>query len=371
MGAEGLFPHPVMAVEVKISLGERSYPIWVGAGAAELLPEALAGLGGVVVTDANVEAAQGGRLAGLGPEWGRIVLPPGESTKTAARWSELLERMAEARVDRKGVVVALGGGVVGDLAGFAAASYMRGIRFVQVPTSLLAMVDSSVGGKTGINLAAGKNLAGAFHQPMAVFADTGALATLPRREFAAGMAEVVKYGVALDAEFFGWIERNAQAIAGQEPAALERMVARCCEIKADVVSKDEREGGLRAVLNFGHTMGHAVEKATGYSGVLHGEGVAMGMVYALALSVALRGFPLEDARRTVALLRAFDLPVSLSAEWSWEALRAAMGVDKKSAGGRVRFVLSPGLGRSELPTAVGEAELRSAWEKGCAHVVGE
>jgi 3-dehydroquinate synthase len=361
-----------MACEVQISLGDRSYPIWVGAGVLDRLPDVLRGSRGIVVTDAHVEAAQGGAVRNcLGAEWGWVVLPPGESTKCAARWGGLLEQIAATRLDRQGVLVALGGGVVGDLAGFAAATYMRGIRFVQVPTSLLAMVDSSVGGKTGINLAAGKNLAGAFHQPMAVLADTTTLATLPAREFAAGMAEVVKYGVSLDAEFFAWLEAHVAAIRAQEPAALEYMVARCCEIKAGVVSKDEREGGLRAVLNFGHTMGHAIEKATGYAGVLHGEGVALGMVYALELSVALRGFPAADFRRTVDVLRAFGLPVAPQPGWTWEALRSAMGVDKKSAGGQVRFVLSGGLGQSELPVALPEAELRAAWERWCAHGVGK
>ncbi|NCA82444.1 MAG: 3-dehydroquinate synthase [Opitutae bacterium] len=361
-----------MACEVNIVLGERSYPIWVGAGVLDRLPAALQGLRGLVVTDAHVDAFHGARvMALLGEGWDKIVLPPGESTKSASRWAELLEQIAATRLDRNGVLVALGGGVVGDLTGFAAASYMRGIRFVQAPTSLLAMVDSSVGGKTGINLGAGKNLAGAFHQPMAVWADTDTLATLPAREFAAGMAEVVKYGVALDAEFFGWLEQNAEAIRGREPGALERLVARGCQIKADVVSKDEREGGLRAVLNFGHTMGHAIEKAAGFSGVRHGEGVAMGMVFALDLSAELRGFPAPDARRTVSLLRRFDLPVAPPPELAWDGLRSAMGVDKKAAGGQVRFVLSAQLGQSDLPVAVPEAELRAAWERWCAHVVGE
>ena len=353
-------------------LGERSYPIWVGAGVLDRLPEALQGLRGLVVTDAHVDGVLGSRVMGLlGKEWGKVVLPPGESTKSALRWAELLEQIAAARLDRNGVLAALGGGVVGDLAGFAAASYMRGIRFVQLPTSLLAMVDSSVGGKTGINLGAGKNLAGAFHQPMAVFADTDTLATLPAREFAAGMAEVVKYGVALDAEFFGWLERNAAAIRARETAALERMVSRCCRIKADVVSKDEREGGLRAVLNFGHTMGHAIEKASGFAGVLHGEGVAMGLVYALELSAELRGFPAAEVRRAIALLRTFELPVAPAPGLAWATLRSAMGVDKKAAGGRVRFVLSENLGRSDLPVAVPEAELQAAWERWCAHVIGQ
>lgn len=361
-----------MACEVNIALGERSYSIQVGAGVLDCLPAALRGLRGMVVTDAHVDAFHGARTMDLlGPGWGKIVLPPGESTKSADRWADLLERIAVAKVDRQGVLVALGGGVIGDLTGFAAASYMRGIRFVQIPTSLLAMVDSSVGGKTGINLAAGKNLAGAFHQPLAVFADTDLLATLPAREFAAGMAEVVKYGVALDAEFFGWLEQNAAAIQARKPAMLERMVARCCEIKADVVSQDERESGRRAVLNFGHTLGHAIEKATGYSGVLHGEGVALGMAYALGLSVALRGLDGAEARRAVALLKRFGLSVAPARKMSWEALRTAMDMDKKATDGRVRFVLSGRLGESDLPAAVPEPELRAAWERWCAHVVGE
>ncbi len=361
-----------MACEVNIFLGERSYPIGVGAGVLSRLPEAVRGLLGLVVTDAHVDAFHGARvMEGLGPGWGKIVLPPGESTKSATQWAQLLEQIAASRLDRRGVLVALGGGVVGDLVGFAAASYMRGIRFVQIPTSLLAMVDSSVGGKTGINLAAGKNLAGAFHQPMAVLADIDTLATLPQREFAAGMAEVIKYGVALDADFFAWLEQHVAAIQAHEPEALERMVARCCQIKADVVSKDEREGGLRALLNFGHTMGHAIEKVTGFSSVLHGEGVAMGMVMAVDLSVKLREFAESDAQRMVTLLRAFGLPVAPPKELAWSALRTAMGVDKKAAGGKVRFVLSGQLGQSDLPVAVPEAELHAAWERWCTHVIGE
>jgi len=248
---------------------------------------------------------------------------------------------------------------------------MRGIRFVQVPTSLLAMVDSSVGGKTGINLKAGKNLAGVFHQPMAVLADIDLLATLPAREFSAGMAEVIKYGVALDADFFEWLEGHASAIRAHEPAVLEHMVGRCCQIKADVVARDEREGGLRAVLNFGHTLGHAIEKTSGYAEVLHGEGVAMGMVYALELSMARCGFPVRDARRVIRLLAEMGLPVTAPSGLAWADLRAAMGIDKKSAGGQVRFVLSGGLGQSDLPVVVPETESTAAWERWCAHVIRE
>lgn len=353
-------------------MGDRSYPIWIGAGGLARLPQVTAGLRGLVVTDRNVEACHGPRVLDLlGPGWSQVVVPPGESSKSAAGWSGLLEQIAAVRLDRQGVLVALGGGVVGDLAGFAAATYMRGIRFIQVPTSLLAMVDSSVGGKTGINLAAGKNLAGAFHQPLAVIADTDTLATLPAREFAAGMAEVVKYGVALDGDFFAWLERNAEAVRAREPAALERMVARCCELKAEVVSRDEREQGLRAVLNFGHTLGHALEKIAGYAGLRHGEAVAQGMVYALELSVARRGFPAGDARRVAGLLRRFGLPAAPAAAWPWAEVRAAMGADKKAAAGQVRFVLSGKLGQADLPTAVPETEWQAAWERWCAYGSGE
>ena len=363
-----------MACEVNISLGERSYPIWIGAGVLERLPAALQGLRGLVVTDAHVVECHGDKVMGLlGPNWGKIVLPPGESSKSASRWADLLEQIAAAKLDRQGVLVALGGGVVGDLVGFAAASYMRGIRFVQIPTSLLAMVDSSVGGKTGINLAAGKNLVGAFHQPIGVFADTDVLATLPPREFAAGMAEVVKYGVALDADFFGWLEQNAAAIQAREPAALERMVTRCCELKADVVSKDEHEGGLRAVLNFGHTLGHAIEKVAGFGTVLHGEAVALGMPFALAWSIEAKGFDPKDAGRVVFLLAKFGLNISTlkPKNLDWRALRDAMSRDKKAQGGAVRFVLCDRLGHGVLPEEIPAADLDELLKGWCRDVVRE
>ena len=328
----------------------------------------------MVVTDAHVDACHGAKIMErLGAAWGKIVLPPGEGTKSAVQWADLLERLAAAKLDRQAVLAALGGGVVGDLTGFAAASYMRGIRFVQIPTSLLAMVDSSVGGKTGINLAAGKNLAGAFHQPIGVFADTDVLATLPPREFAAGMAEVVKYGVALDADFFGWLEQNAAAIQAREPAALEQMVARCCELKADVVARDEREGGLRAVLNFGHTLGHAIEKATGFGAVLHGEAVALGMPFALAWSIEAKGFDPKDAGRVVFLLAKFGLNIAAlkPKNLDWRALRDAMGRDKKAQDGAVRFVLCDRLGHCGLPEEISSADLDELLKGWCRDVVRE
>ncbi len=363
-----------MACEVKIPLGERSYSIWIGAGMLSRLPEAVGGCHGRVVTDVHVDAFYGDNVLNrLDKGWGKVVLPAGEPSKSAAHWSDLLEKLAAARLDRTSVLVALGGGVVGDLTGFAAATYMRGLRFVQVPTSLLAMVDSSVGGKTGINLRAGKNLAGAFHQPMAVLADTDVLATLPAREFAAGMAEVVKYGVALDADFFAWLEEHADAIQARDPAALERMVARCCEIKAGVVARDEREGGWRAVLNFGHTLGHALEQATGYSGLLHGEAVALGMPFALAWSIEAKGFDPKEAGRVVFLLAKFGLNIAAlkPKNLDWRALRAAMGRDKKAAAGAVRFVLCDRLGHAGLPEAIPADDLDALLKGWCQDVLGQ
>ena len=363
-----------MACEVKIDLGARSYPIWIGSGMLNRLPHAVEGRQGLLVTDAHVDACYGDRvLALLGAGWRNIVLPPGEATKSAAQWSDLLEKIAAARVNRQGALVALGGGVVGDLTGFAAATYMRGIRFIQVPTSLLAMVDSSVGGKTGINLAAGKNLAGAFHQPVAVFADTDTLATLPVREFAAGMAEVVKYGVALDAEFFGWLEQNVPAIQARTPAALEKMVRRCCELKAEVVAQDEREAGWRAVLNFGHTLGHALEQVTHYSGLLHGEAVALGIPFALPWSIETKGFSPKDAGRVVDLLHRFGLNIAQlkPTGLDWRELRAAMERDKKAAGQAVRFVLCDRLGQCELPEPIPGGNLDELLKGWCQNGVGK
>ncbi|NLD89802.1 MAG: 3-dehydroquinate synthase [Lentisphaerae bacterium] len=359
---------------VDIRLGARSYTIRVGTGMLDCLSEVLHGRRGLVVTDSNVDRLYGAPvMLRLGPEWGKVVLPAGEATKSAPHWSGLLEQMAQAGLDRQGVLVALGGGVVGDLTGFAAASYMRGIGFVQAPTTLLAMVDSSVGGKTGINLAAGKNLAGAFHQPLAVLADTNTLATLPGREFAAGMAEVVKYAVALDAEFFGWLEQNADAIQRREPAALEKMVVRCCEIKAGVVAQDEREAGRRAVLNFGHTLGHALEKATGYSGLLHGEAVALGMPFALACSIEAKGFSPKVAGRVVALLHKFGLNIARLKPpgLDWRELRAAMERDKKAAAGAIRFVLCDRLGHCGLPEVIPPEDLDALLKGWCQDVVGQ
>jgi 3-dehydroquinate synthase len=253
--------------------------------------------------------------------------------------------------------------VIGDLTGFTAASWLRGIRFVQVPTTLLAMVDSSVGGKTGINIPEGKNLVGAFHQPELVLMDLDTLKTLPPREFAAGMAEVVKTGIIWDEAFFQTLEATALRPAGffQGSEKLGEIVARCCEIKAEVVRQDEREGGIRGILNFGHTLAHAIENIAGYGKYLHGEAVAIGMVYAAHLSVALKGFSVEQSARIEKLLAGLSLPVGAPG-LAWKDIRAAMTVDKKTVGGLTKFVLIDRLGHAEFGCEVPEALLKEVWD---------
>jgi 3-dehydroquinate synthase len=256
--------------------------------------------------------------------------------------------LAEARVARDGTVIALGGGVIGDLAGFAAACWMRGVRFVQVPTTLLAMVDSAVGGKTGVNLPLGKNLVGAFHQPALVLADIATLDTLPDRELRAGCAEIVKYGAIGDAEFFAWLEANSDRILARDGVALAHAVAASVAHKARVVASDERESGERALLNFGHTFGHALEQVAGFGTLLHGEAVAIGMLQAARMSAALGLASPDDADRLAGLLRQFGLPVEAPTAQDPEALLAAMTLDKKAAGGTPRFVLWRGIGSALL-----------------------
>ncbi|MFO1490026.1 MAG: 3-dehydroquinate synthase [Kiritimatiellia bacterium] len=355
---------------VRVPLGDRAYDIHIGTG---LLP----GLGALcapvcrgraclVVTDANVgplhavACLDSLRAAGFAPVLAEV--PAGEGSKCAAQLDRLWGAASDAGLDRRSMIVALGGGVVGDLAGFLAASFLRGVTFVQVPTSLLAMVDSSVGGKTGINLPQGKNLVGAFHQPALVVADLSLLATLPRREFAAGMAEVVKYGVIRDAPFFHWLEQSFSDIQRQDVAALERVVRRSCELKAGVVGEDETETGVRAILNFGHTLGHAIEQAGGYGRWLHGEAIAMGMVYACLLSETQTGFPPDHTGRVAALLRAFDRPVG-APDLPLEALLEPMRRDKKSVDRSLRFVLASELGRVGLPRDVALDAVTEAWRR--------
>lgn len=360
-----------MAQEITVSLGDRSYPIHIGWGLLDELGEACkaAGIKGrcLIISDHNVAPLYADRVfqalekAGFDPAL--ETLPAGEGTKSHEQLIALYAKAAERRLDRKGFIVALGGGVIGDLAGFAAASWLRGIRFVQVPTTLLAMVDSSVGGKTGINIAAGKNLVGAFHQPGLVQVALETLQTLPPREFAAGMAEVVKYGVIWDAGLFQTLEESPDDFPN-----IGKIISRCCEIKAEVVRQDEREGGLRGILNFGHTLAHAIENVAGYGQFLHGEAVAIGMVYAARLSVALKGLSVEASERIEKLCVALNLPVAAPGpqglrrgRLAWSDLRHAMAVDKKTVGGLPKFVLADRIGHVEIGCEVPEKLLEDVW----------
>ncbi len=360
-----------MLYDVPVNLGDRSYQIHIGAGILGQLGQlcADAGLKGkcLIITDENVGALYGQTVFHSLEEAGFAVdlaiLPPGEQTKCGKQLFALYSKCIEAGLDRRSFIVALGGGVIGDLAGYAAASYLRGIPFVQVPTSLLAMVDSSVGGKTGINLPEGKNLVGAFYQPELVLADLDTLKTLPVREYRAGLAEVVKYGIIYDAPFFDLLEQNSAELANLEnEELLAKMVGRSCEIKAAVVAEDEREGGLRAILNFGHTVGHAVEKVAGYGEYVHGEGVAIGSVFAARASVAQADLPEADCRRIETIFADLKLPVR-APEYSWPDLRAALSVDKKTVGGMPKFVLVSEIGKSSFGNAVPEALMEKLWKE--------
>lgn len=359
------------AETVNVELGVRSYPIFIGNGLADALLNFLqkyvdAGRPIAVITCPMLPKKHPELFESLNAV-ARVLITTsvdGETAKTASELIEIWETLARERVDRSGVIVAIGGGVVGDLAGFAAASFLRGIDFIQVPTTLLSMVDSSVGGKTGLNLSAGKNLVGAFYQPQAVFADMHMLSTLPEREFAAGMAEVIKYGLLGDATLFEKLE-NAGTLAWDSPA-LPAIVKRCCEIKAQVVASDERETAKengRALLNLGHTFGHAIEKVAGYGEYLHGEGVAIGMVAAAMLSEEL-GFAPENALvpRTVAILEKNKLPVKLRSPLSIKSLTHAMASDKKVRAGKLRFVLMRSVGNAFTTSSVPEEAAQAVWE---------
>jgi 3-dehydroquinate synthase len=305
-----------------------------------------------------------------------LALPPGEGTKSWPQLERAVGWLLDERIERGGIVIAMGGGVIGDLAGFAAAILRRGVRLVQLPTTLLAQVDSSVGGKTGINAAQGKNLIGAFHQPRFVACDVDLLGTLAPRDLLAGYGEVVKYGLLGDAGFFAWLEANGPALAGGDPALRARAVERCCEIKAGIVARDEREAGERALLNLGHTFGHALEAATGYSDrLLHGEGVAIGCGLALTLSARLGLGSQEDAPRYAAHLAAMGLRRDLSDVPGElpdaDGLLSIMAQDKKVSAGRLRFVLTRGIGESFVAEDVPEADVRAVLTDALARRRGE
>ena len=354
---------------IEVSLGNRSYPIFIGAGALQLKTEfdrAIPARDILLVTNTTVGPLYAAKLtAALAPRrCVEVVLPDGETHKTLANVSRMLDVLIANRFARDACVVALGGGVVGDMAGFAAACYQRGIAFVQVPTTLLAQVDSSVGGKTGVNHPGGKNLIGAFHQPAAVFADTEALATLPDRELRAGLAEVIKYGLIVDRDFFDWLEGHADELLARDTAALTHAIKRSCEIKAEIVARDEHERGDRALLNLGHTFGHAIESATNYATWLHGEAVGAGMLLAADMSQRLGWVGTADVTRVEEVLRRFELRTDVSA-LSAETLAEKMKIDKKVAAGRIRLVLLKAIGKSVVTGDYDDAALRETLRVRC------
>jgi 3-dehydroquinate synthase len=364
-------PHPSSpSRRVAIELGERSYSIAVGAGLLgdpdtwAATPTATSAL---IVTNDTVEPLYGGRLAGMLRGRYRnvhtVVLPDGEQHKDWPTLNRIFDALLEHGCDRKTVIFALGGGVVGDMAGFAAASYMRGVPFVQLPTTLLAQVDSSVGGKTAINHPLGKNMIGAFYQPRQVVCDLDTLQTLPARELSAGLAEVIKYGPIADLDFLAWIESSIDALMARDPVALAHAVVRSCEIKAWVVGQDERESGLRAILNFGHTFGHAIEAGLGYGQWLHGEAVGCGMVMAARLSQRLGGVDAGFVERLTNLIRKAGLPVQgprLGVERYLELMR----VDKKAEAGAINFVVIDRPGHAAVRGAP-DALVREVIEQCC------
>ncbi|MCX7275285.1 MAG: 3-dehydroquinate synthase [Burkholderiales bacterium] len=339
---------------IEVCLAERSYPILVGSGllaGCEPLRALAAGRQVAIVTDDTVGPLYAGALsAGLGGACATLLtvtLPAGESNKTWDSLNRVFDALLQARFDRGCLIIALGGGVVGDMAGFAAAVYQRGVDFVQVPTTLLAQVDSSVGGKTAINHPAGKNMIGAFHQPRLVLADLDTLRTLPARELSAGLAEVIKHGAIADPVYLDAIDRDMDALRACEQRAMGEAIVRSCQIKADVVARDEREGGVRAILNFGHTFGHAIEAGFGFGQWLHGEAVGAGMVQAADLSCRLGLLARPDAQRLAAIVARAGLPVT-APQWSFERWIELMSVDKKAEQGAPRFVVLEGIGRASL-----------------------
>ncbi|RDS84627.1 3-dehydroquinate synthase [Dyella monticola] len=347
---------------IDVPLGARSYPVWIGRG---LLDDharwraMLRGKHAMVISNRTVAPLYLERVAqGLdGLHWSSFLLDDGEAHKSFANVGLALDALATLGATRDACVIALGGGVVGDLAGYTAACWMRGIDFIQMPTTLLSMVDSSVGGKTGVNLPAGKNLVGAFHQPRAVVADIGTLDSLPAREYRCGMAEVIKGAAIGDAGFFAWLEQHADALVARDETALVQAIATKVRYKAGVVSRDETEQGERALLNLGHTFGHALETAGHYTALLHGEGVSVGMLLAARLSERLGMSAHADTQRLEKLLKAIGLPITVPSGFEPEHLLALMRLDKKTIAGTLRLILWRGIGHAEIVSGVNEADV--------------
>jgi 3-dehydroquinate synthase len=353
---------------LNVALAERSYPIYIGDGLlgnSELWQRHIGAAQVAVLTNDTIAplylSTVLDQLAGKKVE--SIILPDGESHKTLQSAAHIFDVLLAQRFNRNAVLVALGGGVIGDLGGFAAACYQRGIPFIQVPTTLLSQVDSSVGGKTGVNHPLGKNMIGAFYQPQCVIADTSTLGTLPDRELSAGLAEVIKYGLIRDPEFFTWLEANIESLLARDGAALAYAIERSCSNKAEVVAADEKETGERATLNLGHTFGHAIETGCGYGSYLHGEAVAIGMCQAADLSRRLGWLQAADVERIVALLVRAKLPITPPADLPSERYLELMAVDKKNVDGKVRLILLERIGHATLPRAVDTAPLRATLDE--------
>lgn len=356
-------------IELAVDLGDRSYPILIGEGLlgqGQILAPYIRGNQVMVVTNPTVAPLYLEVLrAALGDVQTDIVeLEDGERFKTLESYARIVDTLMERRHNRSTTIVALGGGVVGDIAGFAAATYQRGVSCIQVPTTLLAQVDSSVGGKTAINHPLGKNMIGAFHQPRCVLADTGTLATLPEREYRAGLAEVLKYGVIWDEPFFGWLEAHATGLLNRDAEALAYAVRLSCQTKAQVVARDERESGLRAILNFGHTFAHAIETLTGYEQLLHGEAVAIGMVLAAECSVRHGVLPQPEAARILQTVRALGLPSAIPPGLDPTAMLEAMGLDKKVVDGKLRLVLARRIGEVFVTDEIDQGALLATLQAG-------
>jgi len=359
---------------VNVDLGERSYPIFIGAGLidgdqiARFVPSSRA----VIVSNTTVAPLYAERLTqaleAADKHVDLIALPDGEQYKNLETLERIYDFLMEKQVDRKTTLIALGGGVIGDITGFAAASFQRGVPFIQVPTTLLAQVDSSVGGKTGVNHPRGKNMIGAFYQPRCVLADTASLDTLPDRELSAGLAEVIKYGLLWDEDFLDWIETNIGALRQRDKGALTEAIRQSCLIKAEIVRQDEREGGIRALLNLGHTFGHAIETGMGYGAWLHGEAVAAGMMAAARMSVHLGLMPAAAAERTEALLRRAGLPVSVPESLPATRALELMAVDKKVQDGRLRLVLLRDIGEAVVTADFSARDISATWEDSTAGV---
>ncbi len=355
-------------ISLNVQLSDRSYPIFIGAGLlthAEQLTTVLSARKIALITNTIVAPLYADLVIQVAKQKGvqviEIVLPDGEINKSLKTIAHIIDVLVANQMGRDDLIVALGGGVVGDMAGFVAACFQRGIGYIQIPTTLLSQVDSSVGGKTGVNHSGGKNLIGAFHQPKAVIIDTSVLRSLPLRELRAGMAEIIKYGMICDISFFCWLEQNVEKLLALESATLAHAIHRSCQIKAGIVARDEHEHGDRALLNFGHTFGHAIETVTAYSTWLHGEAVGAGMMMAATMSLHVGSLSVLDVERLAALLKRFDLRTDAREEVTANAAKEAMSRDKKVKAGKQRFILLRGIGEAyitaDYPPAALEATL--------------